>query len=100
MGSTLREVAKFMGRTMEGTSEIVVWDPPNEDGQKKVGRSRSAEVTIKLEPKENGTQLTILSQHETRGFLKILEGMVGKQGEVEWASVLEALKQLLESGQA
>lgn len=100
VGSILRESAKFMGRTMEGTSEIIAWDPPNEDGQKKVGKDWSAEVTMKLEPKENGTQLTILSQHEMRGFMKIMERMVGRQGEKEWASVLDTLKVLLESGQA
>jgi hypothetical protein len=85
---------------MEGTSEVTVWDPPNEFGRRYVGGPLQGEGTMKLEPKENGTQFTAYGQVKLGGFMKIAEGLVGKLSERQADADLEHLKQLLESGQA
>ena len=100
VGSTLRQVSKFLGRKIEGTSEVTAWDPPNEYGQKSVGGPITFEVTGKHEPKENGTQINVRFQAEVGGFFKIAEGLVGKQMEKQFDTDFGALKLILEAGQA
>ena len=99
VGSTGRSVAKFMGRKIESTSVITIWDPPNQHGLKSVGGPVPFEETMKLESKENGTQLNVHSQMEIGGFFKIAEGLVGKQAEKQGDADFKALKLLLEAGQ-
>ena len=99
VGSTTREVGKILGRKMEGTVQITAWDPPNVLGRKSVGGPIRFEITIKLEPKDEGTQLNAHVQGELGGFLKIAEGLAGKQIEKQTEADFEALKLLLEAGQ-
>ena len=99
VGSTVRSVAKFLGRKVESTSEITAWDSPNQHGLKSVGGQVPFEETMKLESKENGTHLTVSSQMEVGGFFKIAEGLVAKQTEKQLDIAFEALKVLLEEGQ-
>ena len=100
VGSTLRSVDKFLGRKIESTSEVTIWDPPNQLGYKMVSGPFPFEATIKLESKENGTQLTVAGKAEFGGFFKIAEGLVGKQAEMQFDADFDALKLLLEEGQA
>ena len=55
---------------------------------------------MKLESQENGTQLTLVGEAEIGGFFKIAEGLVRKQLEKQLDTELNALKLLLEAGQA
>ena len=55
---------------------------------------------MKLESQENGTQVTETFQAEVGGFFKLAEGLVGKQMEKEFDTDFDALKLLLEAGQA
>jgi carbon monoxide dehydrogenase subunit G len=93
VGSTQHAVSKFLGRKIDSTVEITVWDPPNRYGQKVVSGPVPFEVTIKFEPKENGTQLTIGGDAEFGGFFKMAEGLVGRQLDTDF----NALKLVLES---
>ncbi len=99
VGSSIREVGRVAGRNMEGTSEVTAWDPPHEFGRKYVSGPLQGEGTMKLEPKENGTQFTAYGQVELGGFMKIAEGLVGKLTQKQGDADLEALKLLLEAGQ-
>ncbi len=100
VGSTQREVGKVLGRKVEGISEVTAWDPPNEYSRKSPGGPMPWESTMKLEPKENGTQLTGNFQGELGGLFKMAEGLVGKKAEKEIVTNFDALKLLLEAGQA
>ena len=100
VGSTLDLVIRFLGRKIESTSEITTWDPPNQFGSKVVSGPIPFEATMKLESKENGTQLTLRGEAEFGGFFKIAEGLVGKQLEKQRDANFNALKLLLEAGQA
>ena len=100
VGSTKRSVIRFLGRKIEGTAEITTWDPPNQYAYKLFGGLVPFDVTVKLESKENGTQLTVTFQGEFRGFFKMAEGLVAKRTEKELDTNHNALKLLLESGQA
>ena len=98
VGSTQRSVNKFLGRKIELTSEVTIWDPPNQIGVKSVGGPIPFEGTVKFESQENGTQVTQSVQAEIGGFFKIAEGLVGKQLEKQLAADFDALKLLLEAG--
>ena len=100
VGSTQRSVIRFLGRKIDSTNEITVWDPPNQFGQKSLSGPIPFEFTIKLESQENGTQLTENFQAEVGGFFKLAEGLVSRQMEKEFDTDLGALKLLLEAGQA
>ena len=100
VGSTYRSVDRFLGRKIEGTSEITVWDPPNQFGFKMVSGPFPFEATIKLESRENGTQFTVDGQAQFGGFFKIAEGLVGRQVEKQLVADFEALKLVMEAGQA
>ncbi len=97
VGSTQHAVSKFLGRKIDSTVEITAWDPPNRYGQKVVSGPVPFEVTIKFEPKENGTQLTIGGDAEFGGFFKMAEGLVGKQLEKQIDTDFNALKLVMEA---
>ncbi len=100
VGSTQRTVARFLGRKLDATGEVTIWDPPHKIGLIVVSGPVPWESTMKLEPKENGTQLTVSGQGELGGFFKMAEGLVGKQAKKTADTEYDALKLLLETGQA
>ena len=100
VGSTQRSVIRFLGRNLDSTLEVTFWDPPQQLGFKVVDGPVPFEASIKLESQENGTQLTGTWQVKVGGFFKIAEGRLGKQVEKQSDANLDALKLLLEAGQA
>ena len=96
VGSTMHTQAKFLGRNIDGTIEITVWDPPQQLGTKAVSGPIPFESIVKFESKENGTELTLSGSAEPGGFFKIAEGLVGKQIEKQVDTDFNALKVLLE----
>jgi carbon monoxide dehydrogenase subunit G len=100
VGSTYRSVDKLLGRKIESTIEVTIWDPPNQFGLKAVGGPLPFEGTITLESQESGTRLTQTGHAEFGGFFKIAEGLVGKQIEKQAVADFDALKLVLEEGQA
>ena len=97
VGSTQRSVIRFLGRKIDSTIEVTIWDPPQQLGFKVVSGPLPFEGTVKLESKENGTQLTQTFQGEPGGFFKIAEGLVGKQVEKQIDTDFNALKLVLEA---
>jgi carbon monoxide dehydrogenase subunit G len=100
VGSTQRSVIKFLGRKIDSTLEVTIWDPPQQFGFKVISGPVPFEGTVNLESKENGTQLTQTVQAEPGGFFKIAEGLVGKQIKKSVETDLDALKLVLEAGEA
>ena len=98
VGSTYRSVGKLLGRKIETTAEIIIWDPPNKHGHKSISGMFPIEVTMKFEPKEDGTQLNVHIHAEIGGFFKMAEGLVQKQLEKQLGTDFQTLKQLLEVG--
>jgi carbon monoxide dehydrogenase subunit G len=99
VGSTLREAGKVFGRRMEGTSQVIVWDPPNEFSRKYISGAFQGEGTMKLESKENGTQFTAYGQVELGVITKIAGGLISKLLKRQLDAEAKAFRILLESGQ-
>ena len=100
VGSTMRWVVRSLGLKMGSTAEITSWDPPNQYSFKSVSGGLTFEATRRFESKENGTQLTVNAQGEFSGLLKIVEGPLGKQSVKQVDADFDALKLVLEAGQA
>jgi carbon monoxide dehydrogenase subunit G len=100
VGSTLLEAGKVFGRRMEGTSQVTVWDPPNQFSRKYISRAFQGEGTMKLESKENGTQFTAYGRVEFGVITRIAGGLLSKLLKSQLDAEANALKLLLESGQA
>jgi len=96
VGSTQRAVDKFLGRQLETTSVVTVWNPPHQFSLKSVGGSFSFEFDMKLEPKEGGTELTIDGTAEFSGLFKLASGLVTKKMRNEIENDLKSLKLFLE----
>jgi carbon monoxide dehydrogenase subunit G len=98
VGSTIRSVGKLLGRDVESSIEITVWDPPKEYAYKSTSGPFPFEATMILEPKENGTQLNAHLIGEVEGWLKMAGGLLMKQLEKVIDTNFEALKKVLEAG--
>jgi carbon monoxide dehydrogenase subunit G len=96
VGSTYRGVGKALGRKIESTNEITIWDPPNQYGYKSIGGSIPFDTTYTFESSENGTQLNVRAQLEIGGFFKMAEGLAGKLAKKQIDADFEALKRFLE----
>jgi len=99
VGSKLKSVDKLLGRKLESTSEVTVWDPPHRYSQKSLGGPLPFELTITLDPEGSGTQVTLEGHAEVGGFFKIAEGLAGKQLEKQIATDIAGLKRVLEAAQ-
>ena len=101
VGSTQDSVIKFLGRKIESTAEVTIWDPPNTFGFKTIKGPIPFQAILGLESTgESATELTADFEAEFGGFFKLAEGLVGKQVNKEMDSNFGALKLLLESEQA
>jgi uncharacterized protein YndB with AHSA1/START domain len=98
VGSTQSTVGRFLGREIEATAEVTVWDPPNQFAFKLPKGPYPLEGTNIFESKENGTQLTQRGSGEPGGFFKLAEGLVSKQLQKQLETNLSALKIVLEAG--
>jgi uncharacterized protein YndB with AHSA1/START domain len=99
VGSTMRVVARFLGREIKSDIEITAWEPPLRVDWKFVNGPYPAEVSQTLEPQGEGTLLAARSQGEMGSFFKLAEGLVARQLEKQLAANFESLKLLMESGQ-
>ena len=100
VGSTQDSVIKFLGRKIDSTLEITIWDPPNTLGFKVIEGPMPYEGTMGFESTaEGGTELTADFEGEIGGFFKMAEGLVGKQLEKQLDTDFSALKLLLEGEQ-
>jgi uncharacterized protein YndB with AHSA1/START domain len=97
VGSTQHSVDKFLGRKIESTSEVTFWDPPNQYSWKSLDGPIPYELTIKLTPKDDGTQLSFGGQAELGGFFKLAEGLAGNQMVKQIKGDFENLKDVLEA---
>lgn len=99
VGSTMKVVARFLGRKIESEVEVTALEPPHRLDWKFVNGPYPAQVTNTFEPQGEGTLLTSKSQGEMGSFFKLAEGMVARQLEKQLATNYESLKLLMESGQ-
>ena len=98
VGTTYSQLAKFLGRRVESTFEIIEFEP----GRRIKGRSTSGSFPITftrtVEPVEGGAKVSALIEGDAGGFFKlagpILNRLVQRQVNADYSN----LKSVLESG--
>lgn len=99
VGSTYKFITANAGMRFELPGEIIEWDPPR--GWK--WKARSGPITIeggyRFEPTGQGTKLTMFSDSELKGMMKLMPAWLYKYlGERSQKRSLNQLKSLIESG--
>lgn len=82
---------------MRAKLKFTEWKPYNAYGYKGSGGSFQVAGKVWIEPKGDGTQVTLNGQVNALGFFKLLERLVGRQAEKQDGSNSDALKLLLET---
>ena len=97
VGTTYRSVVAFLGRRIEGETEITEYEPNRSFAEKSKSGPFPVENRTTFERVDGGTQVTFTTVAEPGGFFKLAEpllvGMIKRQFETDFAN----LKDLLES---
>jgi len=97
VGTTLRRVTRFLGRTIESTSEVTEY----EVSRKRGGRSTSGPMPYEFveiyESVEGGTKITATGQIDVGGFFKLAEPVIARMAKRQQEASFANLKDLLEA---
>jgi uncharacterized protein YndB with AHSA1/START domain len=100
VGTTLRNVSKFLGRRIETTMEIIENEPPRRQCVRITSGPIPGEGCYLLEPAEGGsTRFTQTFEAEVGGFFRLAEPLVGRAISRQTEADMATLKDLLESGE-
>ena len=98
VGTTGRNVIRFLGRTIESTIEMTEYEENRKLGVRTTSGPTPAKVVDTFEPVEGGTRLTQNFEAEVGGFLKLAEPVVGRMVKRQQQNNFANLKDLLEAG--
>ena len=97
VGTTYRSVVAFLGRRIEGETEITEYEPNRSFAEKSKSGPFPIENRTTFERVDGGTRVNFTTVAEPGGFFKLAEpvlvGMIKRQFEADFANV----KDLLES---
>jgi len=98
VGTTYNQLAKFLGRPVESTFEIIEYEP----NQRIKGRSTSGSFPITftrtVEPTPEGTKVSALIEGDASGFFRLAEPLLNRMVQRQVNGDYTKLKSLLESG--
>lgn len=97
-GSTTRSSSRFLGRTIESTGQVTIWEPPRRFASSEATGSINSRSEWTFDAQDGGTLLTFSGEAEIGGFFKIAESLVARQIDRQVSTDLGALKLILEAG--
>lgn len=98
VGSTGRQVSRFMGKRMEIDYVVTEWEPNRYWTMRTTkGASFPVQGTQSFEEIEGGTKITVDFQVETKGFFKLADPLIALMMKRQTRSDYARLKSLLES---
>jgi uncharacterized protein YndB with AHSA1/START domain len=96
-GSTFAVVGEMLGRRMEGSMEILEFEPPNRLVHRIDAGPMTVQAAFSLEPIATGTDLILSVRGEPSGILKWAAGPLEKQVRKQMEANLAALKATMEA---
>lgn len=96
VGSTIRYISKFLGRELDFTAEVTVYEPPRQICFTSAAGPLAFDVRNTTEEQDGGTLISFTGEMEVGGFFSMAEGMVAKQFEGQVDEEWDRLKALLE----
>src|SRR5919197_4696044 len=80
-GAHFHEVRSFMGRRVEGTTEVTEYDPPRRFSVRSATGPIRFDVHHTLEPADGGTRVEVVAEGEATGALRLAGPMVIRTAE-------------------
>lgn len=97
VGATYRFNIEVMGRKLETTGEVAVYDPPSKYAWKASSGPFPMSGSTTCEPVAGGTLVTDTIEVEPGGFFKLAEPLLIKQQRGQVEKDMKRLKELLEA---
>jgi uncharacterized membrane protein len=98
VGATYHYDAEFMGRKLETTGELTVYNPPNRVAWKSNSGPFPMSGNTTFETVEGGTLVTDKIEAEPGGFFKLAGPLLMKQMQGQTEKDMKKLKEILEKG--
>jgi uncharacterized membrane protein len=97
VGTTTREVRKFLGREMESTFEVTEYEPNQIIKQKSTSGPMALDISMAFASVEGGTKVTLGGEGDSGGFFKLADPLVSRMAKRQLEADVANLKDLLES---
>jgi uncharacterized membrane protein len=98
IGSTYSQLAKFLGRSVESTFEVVELDPGKMVKASSTSGSFPITFTRIVRPIEDGSEVTAIVEGDASGFYKLAEPLLTRMVAGSIHGDYQRLKKLMESG--
>lgn len=99
LGTTAREISKFLGRRIEVDSEIVEFQPDRTFSYVTSSGPFPFRGSFTVEPTDGGTRVTARFEAQPTGLFKIGDGLFGILARRQFEGDLATLKRLMEAGE-
>jgi len=100
VGTAYRQVAKLLGRRIEMSCEVTRYEPPRVFEFHVQGGPMHGHMRFTLTTDGNGTRIDHVAEGEPGGIFRIADSLAARGMKKQFATDLENLKLLLESGLA
>ena len=97
VGSAFVEKRSFLGRTLENRLEVTEYAPGAHFDLQVVSGPVQYRVTHRLQPSHGGTRIDVAVEGETKGFFKVADALVARQGSKQLRQDFARLKEILEA---
>ncbi len=98
VGSTYDQVAKFLGRRIESSFEVLEYEPNRTVKASSTGGSFPITFTRMVEPHEGGAKVTAIIEGNASGFFKLAEPLLSRMVQRSVDSDYRTLKRVMERG--
>jgi uncharacterized membrane protein len=98
LGAAFTAKGEVMGRSIDGTLEVVEYEPGVRFGYKAKMGPAGIQASVTFKPAGTGTKLSLSANAEPAGIFKLAEGALQGQLKSQMEKNLANLKTLLESG--
>ena len=99
VGSTYNQVAKFLGRWIVSTFEVLEYEPNRKVKASSTSRSFPITFTRMVEPHDGEAEVTANIEGDASGFFKLAEPLLALMVQRSVDSDYQNLKRILESGE-
>jgi len=95
-GTAFRSVGHLMGHRVQGTYEVIEYEPNREYGFKSLTGPLHSQTSYTFEKTEGGTKITMSTRAHVVNFFQMNERLLGKRIKKQLKENLTLLKSLLE----
>jgi len=96
-GTAFRSIGHLLGRRVQGTFEVIEYEPHSEYGFKSLSGPMHSQTSYAFEKANGGTRITISTRAHVVDFFQMNERLLGKKIKKQLKENLTLLKSLLEA---